>query len=75
MSDTVITIRIQLFTNIFRGRVGFYSFVIHRVGSTEFSWLNALETFATKLGCPRKIRLEIKVIFLFFRSGSTFIMF
>lgn len=34
---------------LFRGTGGFNSFVIHRVGSTEFSWLNAMETFCYKV--------------------------
>lgn len=75
LSDAVWTIRIQLFTNLFlEGRLGFIILLAALSSAGLMLWRHS----ATKLGCPRKIRLEIKVISLFFvlaMSGGTFTMF
>lgn len=65
LSDAVWTIRIQLFTNLFlEGRLGFIILLAALSSAGLMLWRHS----ATKLGCPRKIRLEIKVISLFFRT-------
>lgn len=69
MGDTVITIRIQLFTNLFsEGHLGFILLLSIELAALSSAGFMLWRHSATKLGCPRKIRLEIKVIFLFFRT-------
>lgn len=69
MRDTVRTTRIQLLTNLFlEGQLGFILLLSIELAALSSAGLMLWRYSATKLWCPRKIRLEIKVIFLFFRT-------